>query len=87
VIIGFNEEEIDTDKKLELFINKFSGFPTKAQLVRNPGGKLRPLGVVEFANVVEAISCIENINQSNCVYAKPLYKMVYPDVIGGTCSL
>ncbi len=77
--------------------------PTKVEIILNPDGKPRPLGVVEFETrhqcertlhswsflhrqPLEAEDGLESQQQSQA-YVLPLHMTVFPDVVGGTCSL
>lgn len=64
--------------------------PAKAEVILNPNGKPRPLGVVEFDTRQE---CDEEEarwpaeGREDGVFVRRLWVMVFPDVVGGSCSL
>eukprot|EP00755_Sulcionema_specki_P018017 Sspe_Gene.65810::Locus_38908_Transcript_4_7_Confidence_0.364_Length_1448::g.65810::m.65810 len=69
--------------------------PMKAKLFVNPSGNNREFALLEFKTVEEANQARECLNSHQPwkragmpyeLYTHPLYEMVYPDVLGGTCS-
>jgi len=66
------------------------GFPgVKGEVCLNPDGRSRTCGIVEFSTRNEANDCLAQFNSKRypAIYVKPLFKMVYPGVIGDCCSL
>jgi 2'-5' RNA ligase len=67
----------------------FTTAPSKSEIILNPNGRARQLGVVEFHTRQE---CDEEearwpAEGKDGVYVRRLWLMVFPDVIGGSCSL
>lgn len=75
-----------------LQLSQEAGFsPIAVEIIRNPDGKVRPIGLLEFSNSTEAETALQSWNfqpsSTKKVYLKPLSHMVFPDVIEGSCSL
>jgi len=72
------------DLLMELF--KEAGFPPKgAEVCLLPDGKLRNCGTLEFADRASTDKALVGFTHET-IYLNPLWKMAFPDVIGGACS-
>jgi len=63
--------------------------PIRAEINRNPDGKSRDCGVVEFTSKAEAQTVVASYKFSSypTIYLKLLAIMFWPSVVGGACSL
>jgi len=89
-----------TGKTLESEFEKQGFNVVGAEMILNPDGSVRPIGVVEFPTRAEAQKAIQIVQDitlrtsdgasssslPNTAYAKPLTHMVFPDVVNGSCS-
>eukprot|EP01090_Pellita_catalonica_P023560 TRINITY_DN9784_c0_g1_i3.p1 TRINITY_DN9784_c0_g1~~TRINITY_DN9784_c0_g1_i3.p1 ORF type:complete len:353 (+),score=50.73 TRINITY_DN9784_c0_g1_i3:124-1059(+) len=102
VICGLPKRKFDTDAKLEELFTKNLFKPKAVELSRNPDLGTRSCGVVEFASSKDMHACLEKWDNATMnpypneksrdgtigeMYVCPLYSMVYPDVIKGSCSV
>ena len=62
--------------------------PIAVEIMLNPNGKARGLGIAEFSSTKEADFCVENFKgtDGSDAFARPLINMTFPDVINGCCS-
>eukprot|EP01130_Rhizamoeba_saxonica_P002202 TRINITY_DN12056_c0_g1_i1.p1 TRINITY_DN12056_c0_g1~~TRINITY_DN12056_c0_g1_i1.p1 ORF type:complete len:844 (-),score=168.87 TRINITY_DN12056_c0_g1_i1:167-2698(-) len=61
-------------------------FHSNIEMVKNPNGRFRALAILEYNTRSEANQVIQTFTHET-YFAEPLWRMVYPDVIGGTCSI
>lgn len=76
-----------TDSKFKELVVAEGLEPTAVEVTLNSNGSARPLGVAEFRTRHEAEECVASFKPANGAFAKLLTEMVFPDVIGGSCSL
>jgi len=88
VVVCGIPKSLSNDGLLDAF--KDDGFEVaKAEMLLNPNRSTRPCGVVEFPTKEGAVeACLKNsLSAYPTMYIRPLHKMMFPDVIGGCCSL
>jgi 2'-5' RNA ligase len=91
VIFGLPKQVIRSNEELMNLIKHASLNPKYAEIIMNPNGNARPLGIVEFESKQEATEAIQSYKyqpySGSIIYLRPLECMFFPDVIGGSCSL
>eukprot|EP01090_Pellita_catalonica_P018368 TRINITY_DN5907_c0_g5_i1.p1 TRINITY_DN5907_c0_g5~~TRINITY_DN5907_c0_g5_i1.p1 ORF type:complete len:693 (+),score=99.51 TRINITY_DN5907_c0_g5_i1:262-2079(+) len=86
VVCGLNKKQITSNQHLrDLFTAHASSIKT-VELCINPDGKPRTCGAIEFKDAYAMRDCLSSFKGDGGVYVRPLHNMVYPDVIGSTCS-
>jgi hypothetical protein len=91
VVCGFPKSKITTDSELMDFAKQAGIKAQKAEVILNPDKKPRTIGVLELSSKQECVDTIESYNyqpfEGHTVYLKRLEVMLYPDVVGGCCTI
>jgi len=91
VISGLPDNTLTQYGVNDLFTRQ--GFsPVATEIILNPNRKTRGIGLAEFASKDEANRVLRDWTDpltypGHKPYLRPLYLMVFPDVIGGSCTL
>jgi 2'-5' RNA ligase len=91
IISGFPKDALVTSDALKQFLTQANIQFEDAELMKNPGGGPRDFGIVQFKERQSAIDMIGDCKyqpyNTSTIYLRLLETMLFPDVIGGCCTL